>query len=53
MPKVSKKQNRTFLNFWCKKFKFRNFKILDTGFYFRLCLESEQYLIKGAHTLFL
>ena len=37
MPKVSKEQNGTFLNFLCK------------GFDFGLCLENEQHLIKGAH----
>ncbi len=30
-----------------QKFEFGNFKILDTGFYFRLYLEREQHLIKG------
>ncbi len=37
-----------FLTFQCKKFRFGNFRILDMGFSFGLCLESEQHLIKGA-----
>ncbi len=46
MHEVSKEQNNTF-EFSVEKVQILKFQIFVLGFYFRLYLESEQYLNKG------